>query len=359
MMPPRLFMGRKPSQLLSDGRGGQRGGALLTAMVIVTMVTTLAASMIWMQWRSVQVESAERDLIQSQWVLRGFLDYGRIFLREDEREDERTGGADHLGESWAVPLEEAPISSFLSADRNNTEDAPEGFLSGQILDATARYNLYNLLSFDDPVEIVPVQLAAFRRLCEYAGVPASAAEVIAQNLRKAMRANKFDTLDQQQLGGEAGRRAAPLAPQTLEQMVWLGVDAGTIERLRPFVAMYPTRDSQAVSINVNTASREVLAAMVPGLDLGRADRIVQARQRTPFKGDPSDEIQSVVGKVNLADSNLVTSSKYFELQGRMRLSNRVLVQSYIVELESDGNVVTLVENTVFGVESPDAVSKEP
>lgn len=329
----------------------QRGGALLTAMVIVTMVTTLAASMIWMQWRSVQVESAERSLAQSQWVLRGFLDYGRIFLREDKR----NGGPDHLGEQWAVPLAEVPIASFLSADKNNTEDAPEGFLAGQILDASARYNIYNLLSFEDPVTIVPAQLLAFKRLCEYAGVPASAAETLAQNLRKALMAAKNDSGDQQQLGGEAGRRSAPLLPQTIDQLVWLGVDAGTIERLRPFLAVYPT--TQGAPVNVNTASREVLAAMIPGLDLGRADRLIQARQRNPFK--VVEEIEAVVGNLNLPPDILSTESNYFELQGRMRLSNRVLVQSYIVQREPDGTVVTLVENTVFGVESPDAVSKEP
>ena len=37
--------------------GSQRGAALLTAMIIVTLVATLATSMIWQQWRAVQVES--------------------------------------------------------------------------------------------------------------------------------------------------------------------------------------------------------------------------------------------------------------------------------------------------------------
>ena len=38
----------------------QRGAALLTAMIIVTLVSTLAAGMVWQQWRAVQVEVAER-----------------------------------------------------------------------------------------------------------------------------------------------------------------------------------------------------------------------------------------------------------------------------------------------------------
>lgn len=85
----------------------QRGAALLTAMVIVTLVTTIAASMVWQQWRAVQVESAERSIAQSYWMLAGALDWARLILREDK------GGppADHLGETWAVPLAEARLST--------------------------------------------------------------------------------------------------------------------------------------------------------------------------------------------------------------------------------------------------------
>ena len=35
----------------------QRGAALLTALIIVTLVVTLAAAMVWQQWRAVQVEA--------------------------------------------------------------------------------------------------------------------------------------------------------------------------------------------------------------------------------------------------------------------------------------------------------------
>lgn len=322
----------------------QRGSALLMAMVIVTMVATLAASMVWMQWRSVQVESAERSMVQSQWVLRGFLDYGRIFLREDAR----TGGPDHLGEQWAVPLAEVSIAAFLAADKDNTEEAPEGFLSGQILDATARYNLYNLLRVvDDPVAIDPDQLAAFLRLCEYANVAPSVAQNLAKQFQLAMLAAEAKDGDLNAIGGEAGRRNAPLVPQTLDQLVWLGIDAGTIERLRPYVVMYPVRET--VPINVNTASREVLAAIVPGLDLSRADRLIQARQSKPFKS--LADMTAVLGTISTGAASLAVKSEYFELQGRMRLSDRILSQRYIVKRESDGAVTTLVENSVFGVES--------
>ena len=85
------------------------------AMLILTLVATLAAGMVWQQWRAIQVEAAERARTQSAWILSGALDWARLILREDAR----TGGADHLGEPWAVPLAEARLSTFLAADRDN------------------------------------------------------------------------------------------------------------------------------------------------------------------------------------------------------------------------------------------------
>ena len=74
------------------GRGSRRqalsagsGAALLTAMIIVALVATLAGAMVWQQWRAVQVEAAERARTQSAWILSGALDWARLILREDAR----------------------------------------------------------------------------------------------------------------------------------------------------------------------------------------------------------------------------------------------------------------------------------
>src|SRR5689334_5923452 len=121
-------------------RRRQRGAALLTAMIIVTLIATLAASMVWQQWRAVQVEAAERARTQSAWILSGALDWARLILREDQR----SGKVTALTEPWAVPLAEARLSTFLAADKdNNTDDGIEAFLSGSISDAQGRYNLTN------------------------------------------------------------------------------------------------------------------------------------------------------------------------------------------------------------------------
>ena len=64
-----------------------RGAALLAAMLTVSLVAMLAAGAAWQQWRTVEVESTERQHAQAQWLLLGALDWARIILREDARSE--------------------------------------------------------------------------------------------------------------------------------------------------------------------------------------------------------------------------------------------------------------------------------
>ena len=239
----------------------QGGAALLAAMLTVTLVATFAATALWQQWRSVEVEAAERTRIQSAWILIGALDWSRLILIEDSR----AGGADHLAEPWAVPLEEARLSTFLAADRNVTQidDAgggEEAFLSGQIIDLQSRLNLANLVSGDTVNEAA---LAQFERLFAQLGLPPAELTALVQALRQAQAPGNENT-------------DAPLMPQSPSQLAWLGLDAATVQRLRPYVELLP----KPTPLNINTASAEVLAGVIPGLDLASAKRLAARR---PYK----------------------------------------------------------------------------
>ena len=283
----------------------QRGAALLTAMVIVTLVATMAAAMVWQQWRAVQVEAAERGRMQSAWILTGALDWARMILREDSR----SGGADHLGEPWAVPLAEARLSTFLAVDKDNTDEAPEAFLSGSITDAQSRYNLHNLYE-EGTGKLVPAELKVLGRLCEAAGLSADVADRLASALAAASTAS-----------GDAA-----LMPQSVAQLVWLGLDAETVRRLAPYVVLLPVR----TPVNLNTASAEVIAASVTGLEIGDAERLVQVRQRTPFKTLAAAQ-QNLPPTIMLSDRQASVSSRFFEVQGQLRLADRVLQERSLVE----------------------------
>ncbi|MDO9236316.1 MAG: type II secretion system minor pseudopilin GspK [Aquabacterium sp.] len=316
----------------------QQGAALLMAMVIVTLVATLASSMVWQQWRAVQVESAERIRSQASWVLSGALDWARLILREDAR---KQGGIDDLGEPWAIPLAEARLSTFLAADSNNNaadEDTPEAFLSGKVEDASAKYNLRNLLDSDG--EIVPKEVAVLKRLCESVSLSPSLADAIAKGLRQATLAlQASDPVVLAKLGGEAGRAKAPLMPQTFDQILWWGLDGVTMEKMRPYVTFLPDQ----TKVNVNTASKEVISAVVDGMNLSSAGRLVQARQRKPFKSN--DDLTAVLGQNMGNPDRLLFGSDFFEVRGRLRFEDNIIEQRHL--LQRVGNDVLIRHQSRF------------
>ena len=161
----------------------QSGSAILTAMLTVAMVATLASAALWQQWRNTEIERAERSRLQAHWILLGALDWARLILQEDGRDN----NVDHLSEPWSVPLREARLSTFLAgAQTSSTDgDVPDVFLSGQISDVQARLNLANLVQ----VGIVdPSAQTAFQRLFQQLGVSNGVLTTLIQQLQKAQKA---------------------------------------------------------------------------------------------------------------------------------------------------------------------------
>jgi general secretion pathway protein K len=286
----------------------QRGTALLLAMVILTLIASLAAAMVAQQQRAIAVESAERARAQAAWVLVGALDWARLVLREDAR----SGKVDDLGEPWAVPLAEARLSTFLAADRSapSAEEGPEAFLSGLVTDLQGRYNLNNLV--DEEGKIVPAEVLVLERLCQLLNLPGDLANRIAEGLSAA---------------AQDGAGDKPLLPAKMDQLTWLGVDAATIELMTPYVTLLPV----PTAVNVNTASREVLAAAIDGLDLSGAERLLQKRQRAPYKSQEDINRDLPEGLPERPENRLGIGSAYFEVIGRLRLEERIFEERSVVE----------------------------
>ena len=122
-------------------RRRRRGVALLTAMVTVTIVATIAAGATWQLARQVDVEHAERKRQQMDWLLTGATDWARLILREDALSSQ----IDALSEPWALPLRESRISTLMSSENGEGDPVLGAYLSGEITDEQSRLNLVNLL----------------------------------------------------------------------------------------------------------------------------------------------------------------------------------------------------------------------
>ncbi len=290
------------------------GAALITAMLTVSLVAGLAATALGHQWRNVEVESAEKTRSQALWVLTGALDWARLILREDGR----SGGADHLAEPWAIPLEEARISTFLAADKTTTDEdlMQQVFLSGRIHDLQGRLNVYNLVEGSRVSE--PDQ-RAFLKLFQLLGLPPAELALLTDNLRLARDTRSEAGPDSQ----------VPLLPQRLDQLVGLGLTPASLARLRPYVTLLPLR----TTVNVNTASAPVLFASIPTLDLAQAERIAGLRQISHFRtlADVSKVVSEVSGQ--LTESQHGVSSRFFEVTGRLRQDQTGVEERSVVRRE--------------------------
>ena len=306
----------------------QSGVALLTAMLTVTLVATFAAAALWQQWRGVEVEAAERVRVQSGWLLTGALDWARLILREDAR----AGDIDHLSEPWAIPLNDARLSSFLSADRNVDNNDREAFLSGQIVDLQSRLNIANLIEGNT---ISESGINSFSRLFATLGLPPAQLALLAGNLLRASQNNQLaDRLaGSQVIALEAG---APLMPERVGELLWLGLTPESLSQLSPHITLLPVR----TPVNLNTAGLEVLHAATPGMEMADAQKLVTARQSGHFRA-LSDATRLSAGRPVLLNESLHTvSSRFFEVRGSLRLDQITLQERSVVQ--RDGLTVRIL-----------------
>jgi general secretion pathway protein K len=232
-------------------------------------------------------------------------------------------------------LQEARLSTFLAANSNssigsksgmnsngsfsntNSDDAltQQVYLSGQISDLQARMNVSNLLQVS---QIDLKSLQAFERLFEALNLPITQLNTLAQGLVAA----------QQQKDG------APLMPQRVSQLTWVGLTPQNLVTLTPYITVLPNR----TPVNLNTAPTVVLYASVAGLSLSDANRLADQRAQNPWSG--LDAFQKAAGKPVNVDGTHSVNSRFFEVVGRLRMPATSLVERSVVQRDQvDVNVL--------------------
>lgn len=293
---------------------GQQGAALLMAMLTVTLVATLASSALWQQQASIDMETAERGQVQSNLLQTASMDWARQVLRDDAA----SGPADHLGEAWAKPLNAGQLAAFLSIDKSAGEtgsgaaqEVEQGvLLSGQISDLQNRLNVMNLIRAK---AISEPDLLSFSRLFALLNLPQEQLKLLANELLLA--------------SGQETNGA--LMPQRVEQLIWLGLAPETVQALAPYITLLPER----TTINLNTASAEVIHASVADLPMDQARQLVAQRDAKPFRALADAQEKDPAKPQLFKEEQHAVESRFFEVRSNLRFRQTTLLERAVVQRE--------------------------
>ena len=176
-------------------------------------------------------------------------------------EDSRRNAHDSLAEDWARPVVGLQVG--------------QGRLSGRLIDLNGRLNLNDLLDGQGAVD--PLQRARFRRLLALLDLPQDLSESLLDWLDADSRPRAGGGEDGTYAG--LGYRTANAPLQALAELSRVrGYTPEVVQRLRPHVAVLP----RGRPLNVNTASAEVLRAVVPQLGADLAASLQQEMAQGGF-----------------------------------------------------------------------------
>lgn len=242
-------------------KGFRQGGvAAITAILVVAVAASAATWMLAQQSATLNQAALVAARAQTDLYADAGLDWARGVLTEDRR----AGEVDSLNEIWARPLVGLPVERAI--------------VGGAITDAQSRYNLNNLLKDGQRSE---ADLQVARRLFESLGLDPLLVDAVVD----------WIDADGDPTGGAGAEdsfylalprpyRAANRPLAQLEELYRVrGFDARAVERLRPFAIALPER----TPVNANTASAEVLSALLPELPADEVKSLVAARAARPFR----------------------------------------------------------------------------
>jgi general secretion pathway protein K len=307
----------------------ERGVAVITALLLTTLAISIVASLFWQQQVQVRSMENQRLHLQTKWILRGALDWASLVLFQDGLDHRDFTALDHV---WATPLAETRLDQYIERERVEGENF-EATLSGNIVDASSRYNLRNLADKGQPNA---EQAEVFGRLLRNLQMDQQLAGRVAAFVAAGQPLEAATPEGGAPSGGTGtgapgtGTTTARVARSSVagSPIKFLAVDdlltvpgftPAMVERLRPFVIVLP----DVTPVNVNTAPAEVLAALVPNMSVSEANSLVVRRQRAAWRD--MNYFQAEIGEGRpITPGSAGVRSDWFLVNSRIRLDRAAL-----------------------------------
>ncbi|MCP2142835.1 HxcX atypical pseudopilin [Pseudomonas sp. NZIPFR-PS2] len=250
--------------------------AIISALLIAAVVAVLAGAMLTRQTVFTRSLEAEQLRIQGQWLLQGGLERSRQMLWDARQKDVLT----RLDQPWAR--------------------AQGGAFEGRIVDEQGKFNLRNLVNRQ---QVDSEQLQSFERLCRLIGVDPAVSRRISQRVIASYEPPaKYPML------------------RSLDDLSGIeGLDPNVLQRMQAYISVLPG----PTWVNGNTASAEVLSAVVPQLSLSQAHGLVAERDSGHWFINRGDFVNRLrLPQVAVDAVQVGITSEWFRLQGQARREQR-------------------------------------
>jgi general secretion pathway protein K len=237
-------------------RHNQQGLALITAVLVVAIVATVATTLalgeqVWFRQAQNMSNRAQAESLRS-----GALNYAAILLTRDDK-NRKTDG---LNEFWAKPLPPLTVD--------------DGMIVFKVSDAQGLFNLNNLVRSRDDILM-------FQRLLTALGLDPGLSAALLDWLDSNTTVDySGGAEDIEYLSLPQPYRAANQSLQSVDELRLVkGFTANTVKQLRPYVTALPV----PTAINVNTASDQVLAALFTNPPTAALQTVLDSRVSQPFE----------------------------------------------------------------------------
>ncbi len=247
----------------------ERGLAAVTAILVVAVAASAATLMLAQQSAMLDQAMLIASRAQADQYVRAGLDWSRGVLLEDQV---ASGSYDSLDEGWAQPIAALPVGRAV--------------VSGSITDEQGKFNLNNLVVSKPDIDV-------FKRILASQGLAPELADAVLDWIDGDDDLTSPSSAENAYyLSLKRPYRAANVPMMQMEEIYRVrGFDAAAVRKLRPYVtALKPaTATTQGApppprtTVNVNTASDVVLAALLPTVPREEITKLVNSRKGHPMK----------------------------------------------------------------------------
>ena len=301
----------------------QRGVALITAILITALVSSVALSLAWDNALDMRRTMTLLYRDQAVQVAMGAENWVQSILRDDLAETD----TDHLGEIWASELPGLPVQS----------DVVQGELFGRIEDLQGRFNVNNLVGQNGEVD--ELALEQFRRLLVALELDPRFAGIAADWIDANLDAEFPDGAEDAIYTGLVPAYRTPNLPIThASELAGLeGMDKASFDILAPHIVALPGR----TGINVNTATPAVLQSLGENLTASDVESLVAERENGGF-ADLQNTFSTLVAPEILPQLEETTS--YFQLSLVVQIATVRIIYYSTLQRGATGQVVPILRS---------------